>query len=229
MSNHWAVIPVKGLAESKTRLSPHFGERRKILIEALLTDVLRAVVKSKIYDTVLIVSNDNQIGTLAGAAGVSFLRQSSFGLNRGLEQVNEIALEEGAYSLTTILADIPLVEPKDFREIFAFSHATHRVVMAPSLKGGTNIMLTSPPGIIRPNYGRWSYSKHLRQAQIGQVDAFSISNPRVSFDVDTIDDLKELKRRDPKGITFSARAARELSRAAAISRIQRKTQLPTIG
>ena len=228
MSDHWAVVPVKGLTDSKTRLSHHLGERRKILIEALLTDVLRSAVKSKIYDTVLIVSNDNQIGSLARSAGVSFLRQSSFGLNRGLEQANEIALRENADSATTILADIPLVEPKDFKEIFALSEATPRIVMAPSLKGGTNIMLTSPPGIVRPNYGRWSYSKHLRQAQIGQVDAFSISNPRVSFDVDTVDDLKELKRRDPKGVTSSGRLARELLRSNTISKIQRKAQLPII-
>ena len=78
--------------------------------------------------------------------------------------------------------------------------------MAPSLKGGTNVMLTSPPGTISPSYGRWSYSKHLRLAQMKGVDAYSISNCRVSFDIDTMSDLMELRRLDPESKTASARA-----------------------
>jgi 2-phospho-L-lactate guanylyltransferase len=79
--------------------------------------------------------------------------------------------------------------------------------MAPSLKGGTNVLLTSPPGVISPSYGRWSYSKHLRQAQSSGLNAYSISNSRISFDIDTMSDLMELRRLDPEGKTASARAA----------------------
>ncbi|HEX4921732.1 MAG TPA: hypothetical protein VFV92_13460, partial [Candidatus Bathyarchaeia archaeon] len=115
-------------------------------------------------------------------------------------------------------ADIPLVEPRDFQQIVGTAKNTSRVVMAPSLKGGTNIMLTSPPGNVRPSYGRWSYSKHLRQAQLNQVDAYSISNSRLSFDIDTVEDLKELRRRDPEGSTSSARVALEMKRTIAVSK-----------
>jgi 2-phospho-L-lactate/phosphoenolpyruvate guanylyltransferase len=219
MRNNWAIVPVKGLTDSKTRLSPFVGEKRKLLIEALLSDVLRSVTKSKVYDTVVVISPDQHVSDFARSARVSFLRQSSFGLNRGLDQAIETALSEKAESVTTILADIPLVQPKDFQQIFSIAKSVPRVVMAPSSKGGTNVMLTAPPGVVRSSYGRWSYSKHLRQAQLNQVDAYSISNARVSFDIDTVEDLKELRRRDPEGSTFTARVALDLKRTIAVSRI----------
>jgi len=70
-------------------------------------------------------------------------------------------------------------------------------------------MFTSPPGVVSPSYGRWSYSKHLRQAQVSAVNAYSMSNSRVSFDIDTTSDLLELRRRDSDGKTSSGRVLGE--------------------
>jgi len=92
--------------------------------------------------------------------------------------------------------------------------------MAPSFKGGTNVMLTSPPGVISPSYGRWSYSKHLRQAQISGLNVYSISNSRISFDIDTVSDLMELRRRDSEGKTTSGRAAEMLKLVLTQARIR---------
>ena len=219
MTENWAIVPVKGLTDSKTRLSPFLGEKRKLLVEALLSDVLESITKSRVFDTVLVVSPDQHVGNVARSARVAFQRQGSFGLNRGLDQAIETALREKAKSVTTILADIPLAEPRDFQQVHNIAKSVPRVVMAPSLKGGTNVMLALPPGVVRPSYGRWSYSKHLRQAQLNQVDTYSISNSRLSFDIDTVEDLKELMRRDPEGSTSTARVALDLKKTIAVSKI----------
>lgn len=206
MTQNWAVIPVKGLTESKKRLSSYLGDRKKLLVEALLNDVLSSALQSDVYDKVLVVSPDQDVAGLSKARRVAFLRQTGFGLNRAIEQANRLALRDNVSSLTTILGDIPLAEPQDFREIFKIGNGLGKAVMVPSLKGGTNVMMTRPPGVVRPNYGRWSFSKHLRQAQMKRVNTYSISNPRVSFDIDTINDLIELRRSDPSMRTLSARA-----------------------
>ena len=211
MTDNWAVIPVKGLTESKTRLSVYLqGDKRKILVEALLDDVLSSIVRSKAYGTIMVISPDENVGIRLRQQGVSFLKQTGIGLNRAVEQANRLATLGHARSLTTILADIPLVEPSDFKEIVDLGSPGRRVAMAPSTKGGTNIMLTSPPGTITPSYGRWSYSKHLRRAQASGLNAYSVSNARVSFDIDTISDLRELRRLDPESKTATARAAEML-------------------
>ncbi len=212
MSQHWAVIPIKGLTESKTRLSSYLGDKKKLLVEALLHDVLSSALKSGVYDKVLLISPDERVSSHRINSKVAYVKQTSFGLNRAIEHANKIAVREGVRSLTTILADIPLAEPRDFREVFSLGDDDHRSVLVPSLKGGTNVMMTRPPGEIRPSYGRWSYSKHLRQAQMADVSAYSISNPCVSFDIDTVQDLIELKRRDHQSRTMSARALDEIMR-----------------
>ena len=209
MNEHWAVIPVKGLTDSKTRLSNYLGDRKKLLVEALLQDVLSSILLSRVYDKIVVISPDHSVSALVRRSRLSFLGQTTLGLNRAIEQANKLALRENVQSLTTILADIPLAEPRDFRELFDIGNVDPKTVLAPSLKGGTNVMMTRPPGVIRPNYGRWSYSKHLRQAQLGGLAAYSISNPRISFDIDTVNDLIELKRRDPDARTMSAKALTE--------------------
>jgi 2-phospho-L-lactate guanylyltransferase len=210
VSRDWAVIPVKGLNESKTRLSSFLGPKRRLLVEALLHDVLASVVESRVFDSVVVVSSDSALATEARGRSVSFLRQVTTGLNRAVDEANRHAILEHASSVTTVLGDIPLVKPEDFRELMDVGRGHRRVVMAPSMKGGTNIMLSYPPGMIEPSYGRWSYSKHLRKAQWLGVDTYSVSNSRVSFDIDTPDDLKELNRRDPAGKTESSRLLRSL-------------------
>jgi len=207
MTDNWAVIPVKGLTESKTRLSTSLqADKRRILVEALMEDVLSSIIRSRVYGTVMVISPDENVASRIRPEEVSFLKQTGVGLNRAIEQANKLATQKHVRSVTTVLADIPLVEPGDFKELLSVGTAVPRVVMAPSLKGGTNVLLTSPPGVISPSYGRWSYSKHLRQAQMKKVDAYSISNSRVSFDIDTISDLVELRRLDPESKTASARA-----------------------
>ena len=221
MTDNWAVIPVKGLTESKTRLSTYLqGDRRRILVEALLDDVLSSIIRSKSYGTIMVVSPDENVGSRIRSQDVSFLKQTGIGLNRAVEQANRLATLGHARSLTTVLADIPLVEPADFKEFVGLGSPGRRVVMAPSKKGGTNLMLTSPPGVISPSYGRWSYSKHLRQAQAEGLTAYSVSNGRISFDIDTMSDLVELRRLDPEARTASGRAAEVLRQVLLPQRIR---------
>jgi 2-phospho-L-lactate/phosphoenolpyruvate guanylyltransferase len=221
MTDNWAVIPVKGLTESKTRLSTYLqGDRRRILVEALLDDVLSSIIRSKSYRTIMVVSPDENVGSRIRSQDVSFLKQTGMGLNRAVEQANRLATLGHARSLTTVLADIPLVEPADFKEFVGLGSPGRRVVMAPSKKGGTNLMLTSPPGVISPSYGRWSYSKHLRQAQAEGLTAYSVSNGRISFDIDTMSDLVELRRLDPEAKTASGRAAEVLRQVLLPQRIR---------
>src|SRR3989454_3522864 len=147
MTDNWAVIPVKGLTESKTRLSTSLqGEKRRILVEALLEDVLSSIFRSRVYETVMLISPDENVGNRFRSQEVSFLKQIGLGLNRAIEQANRLATQKHARSLTTVLADIPLVDPGDFKELLSIGPSVRKVVMAPSFKGGTNVMLTSPPG-----------------------------------------------------------------------------------
>ena len=219
MSGHFAVVPVKGLAESKRRLSNYLStDARRTLVKALLEDVLRALHEAGTYSKVIVISPDENVNEEAQRHGSSFVRQNSLGLNAAVEQATRITLKEHARSITAVLADIPLAEPRDFIELSGLGGDEPKVVIVPSLNGGTNVMTIAPPNAIGPAYGRWSYARHLRLAQKKQLKTYSMSNPRISFDVDTIQDLAKLRRLDAGKRTSSGKVVGEVARLANLAR-----------
>ncbi len=167
----------------------------------MLEDVLEAIQSSKAFEEVIVVSPDKYLGPTATRYGATTLVQSAPGLNNGIQQATRRAVDLGAHVTTNILADIPFIEPDDFTKLVGLSTEVPRVVLSPSLDGGTNIMLRSPPNAIDAAYGRWSFTRHLRTAQKKQTHVYSVSNPRSFFDVDTVDDLRTIRRLDPTGRT----------------------------
>jgi len=212
LTRDFAIIPVKGLLDSKSRLSRSLGPQdKKKLIIALLEDVLSAVKGSELFNRVLVISPDPNVAEEASLPHGSFLHQEGQGLNAAVRQSTHFALGEKASSVAVILADIPLVEPRDLKELYSLGVTIPRVVLSPSLKAGTNVMVREPPNTIGSSYGRWSFSTHLRAAQKTGGAVYSISNPRLSFDVDTPEDLTTVRRRDPQGRTHTARCLQEMT------------------
>ena len=212
MTKDFAIIPVKGLVESKSRLSRSLSsEDKKKLIIALLEDVLTAVRESQLFSRVLVVSPDPNVEKEANLSDGTFLHQEGQGLNAGIRQSTLFAMREKASSVAVLLADIPMLEPRDVKELYSLGGTAQKVVLVPSLKGGTNVMVREPPNIIAPAYGRWSFSNHLRSAQKTGFAVYSISNPRLSFDVDTLEDLIAVSRKDPHGKTRTAKCLQEMT------------------
>jgi len=208
----FAILPVKSLSEGKRRLANHLDpEERKALVLAMLDDVLTSLGKSRSFPETYIVSPDLSLERTARNHRVGFIRQNGAGLNAAIRQALRYLARSKVSSVTTILADLPLAKPSDFTELMRISDHSPRVVLAPSLKGGTNVMLRSPPNLIKTSYGRWSYAKHLRVSQGKNVPVYSISNPRLSFDVDTIEDLKALVMLDASRRTNAGKVAKKLS------------------
>ena len=208
----FAIVPVKSLSEAKRRLANHLDpEERRALVLAMLDDVLTALGKSSSFSETYIVSPDLSLERTARNHRVGFIRQNGAGLNAAIRQALRYLARSKVSSVTTILADLPLAKPSDFTELMRISDHSPRVVLAPSLKGGTNVMLRSPPNLIKTSYGRWSYAKHLRVSQGKNVPVYSISNPRLSFDVDTIEDMKALVMLDASRRTSAGKVAKKLS------------------
>jgi 2-phospho-L-lactate guanylyltransferase len=202
------VVPVKNLAEAKKRLSGHLShEQRRKLVLAMLHDVLRALNRANLFSQTIVVSPDEYLQKEVARNDAVFVRQNNVGLNAAVRQANMEARRRNFASITTVLADIPLVEARDFEEVHGLNRSKPCVVLSPSLKGGTNVMVRTPPGVIPPAYGRWSYAKHLRVAQGKGLPVYSISNPRLAFDVDTIQDVRLLARLDRDGRTNAGRVA----------------------
>ncbi len=214
-----AVVPVKSLTEAKKRLAGQLSsEERRSLVIAMLNDVLHSLNQANLFGQVIVVSPDSTVDHEAEKNHVGFVRQSGVGLNAAVRQVTKMVVEEGASALSCILGDIPLVEPSDFEELHQISRGKPRVVLSPSLKGGTNVLMRTPPEAIASAYGRWSYAKHLKAAQERGVPVYSVSNARLSLDIDTVDDLRTLRQQDPTGRTSAGRLVKQFSRLSPVPR-----------
>ena len=208
-----AVVPVKGLPEAKRRLSNHLSpDDRKTLVLAMLDDVLDSLYTSGVFSEILVVSPDGSLEKNVKRNRGVFVKQRGAGLNAAIKQASGGSLFKKVSSMTTILADLPLAGAKDFQKLASISKEKPRIVLAPSLKGGTNVMLRCPPVVIPTSYGRWSYAKHLRAGQKRGISVYSVSNPRLAFDIDTIQDLKSLRQADPSGKTHAGRLAHAIGR-----------------
>jgi len=214
-----AIVPVKTLADAKRRLSRHLTiQERRLLVLAMLEDVLNAIQASNAFQETIVVSPDKTVIAAATKHGSKTLLQTGPGLNTGIQQATSLSTKTGATTTANILADIPLIQPQDFDEILRIGSDSARVILSPSFDGGTNIMLRSPPNIIDHSYGRWSFTRHLRYAQKKQVPVYAVSNARSSFDVDTIDDLRNIMHLDPSAETRTATQVREFESLHALTR-----------
>ena len=209
MTRNIAVIPVKGLLDSKSRLNRVLAPQdKKRLILAMLKDVLCSVRESELFSRVLVISPDWNVEREANLEPGIFVHQEGLGLNPGIRQATLQAMGAKASSVAVLLADIPLVQPNDLRELQTVGNTAQRVVLSPSLKGGTNVLIREPPDLIDSTYGRWSFSNHLRAAQKRRIPVYSVSNQRLSFDIDTPEDLGILSQRDPHARTYTSRVIR---------------------
>ena len=187
----FAVVPVKSLSKSKTRLSNVFTiQERPLFTLAMLEDVLNALESSKIDKTV-VVGSDLTVEAFLKDFGITFLRETRGGLNRAVNQATSWCLRREAKSVLALPADVPLITSRDIDELVNLALADS-VVISPSRNGGTNALLQKPPGIVSPCFGPDSFRKHISKARAKHVRTKIYVSANIMLDIDCEADLEQL-------------------------------------
>lgn len=188
----FGLIPVKELLKSKERLSMVLTlEERRDFVLSMLEDVLGATASSMLHQTV-VVGLDLLVQRLAERFGASFLSETGRGLNDSLGDATDWCVERGAEAVLILPVDIPLVVEGDINEVIRLSSEKASIVISPSNDGGTNALMRRPPNVIKTCFGSRSFEKHINEASRKGVSARIYQSPRVSLDVDSVQDLKRL-------------------------------------
>ena len=195
----FAVVPVRGLRQSKSRLDPVMenGERED-LVAWMLGQVLTVLRESGVVERACVVSPDPGALRIADRAGAHGLRQQSVGLNPALEEARQRAFAAGAGALLVVPADLPLLHHTDIRELVGAAERCPAVIPPDDEERGTNALLLSPPDLTDFHFGPDSFHLHRRAAARAGVEARVVSTPGLAFDLDTPTDLarlRELERR----------------------------------
>lgn len=198
--NLFALIPVKGLKDGKTRLKDALDDVQRAALNARLADrVLEAAFAARGVSAVIVVSPDDAALAWAVARGAVALREPpGGGLNFALDDARTLALTLGADSVLVLPADLPLVDTGDIAALAGRAVRGRAMVIAPDAAGfGTNALLLRPAAAIPFRFGAGSFRAHLAEARRARLPVRTVRRTGLAFDLDTPDDLARLRAARP--------------------------------
>jgi 2-phospho-L-lactate guanylyltransferase len=206
----WTVLlPVKVLAQAKSRLAALAGERRLELALALASDTVSAVVACPEVARVLVVTSDPVAGPRLSSLGALIIpearpgargrdsRQSPRPSPDGSQHLLNAALLRGAAvaarrwpgtGLAALTADLPALRPAELAAALRAASDVAGPVFVPDAAGvGTTMYAVATAGQFRPMYGGASRARH---AAGGAAELVLGGIAGLRQDVDTPDDLR---------------------------------------
>ncbi len=190
----YAVVPVKDLGGTKSRLAPVLDPAARAGLTLYMMGRVVSRLREAGLDAVGVVSPDPIVLDEALRRGATPLVQESRGLNPALEEGRLWATENGAAALLVLPADLPLIEAEDVRAVLDEAAGGTSVVIAPDgARSGTNALLLRPPDALPFLFGPDSFEAHLSAARDRDTEARVLENQHLSFDLDTAGDLEKYR------------------------------------
>ncbi len=182
-----AVVPVKALAESKSRLFP---ERARGDVEALslamMGDVIACLRAVAGVARVAVVTPDPEVAQAAEAQGAQALLRDDPGLNAAIEAASAEIAGPGD-GVLVMLGDVAAADPEEVSQLLAAAPA-RGVVLAPSRDGGTSALLRRPRDVIPARFGRDSAKRHREAATDAGAPLVELALASLAIDVDRAED-----------------------------------------
>ncbi|MFJ1755796.1 2-phospho-L-lactate guanylyltransferase [Kitasatospora sp. NPDC088134] len=183
------VVPVKALAEAKSRLAP-LGPLRPRLALAFALDTVAAALACPVVGRVLVVTRDERAAGALRALGAEVVGdEPGGGLNPALAHGAATAERRHPRApVATLSADLPALRPTELARVLAAVPPGGRAFL-PDAPGTGTVLLTGAP--LRPAFGTGSRDRHLAG---GAHELLLPDVPSVRRDVDTPADLAEARR-----------------------------------
>jgi 2-phospho-L-lactate guanylyltransferase len=192
-----AILPVKRFGAAKQRLDGDLSEgTRRALAEAMVTDVLIALRRSKAVDEVLVVSGESMAVALAAGYDAAAVVDDPDDAGHSAAALRGVAsaVERGATRVVLVPGDCPALDPAELDALLADAPEGPSVVVVPDRHGdGTNALVLTPPDAIRPAFGPGSRERHESLAAAAGAACAAVPVPTLGLDVDTVDDLAALR------------------------------------
>ena len=192
----WSVvIPVKVLAQAKSRLAGLAGPRRGELALALACDTVTAVLGCAEAARVIVITDDQVAGVaLAGLGALVVPDEPRDGLNAALRHGAAHAQDRWPGSGTAALsADLPALRPAELGRALRVAAAWPTAFVADAAGDGTTLYTAAPGAVFRPAFGLASRARHAAGGAVelgGAAELGPAGIPGLRRDVDTPSDLR---------------------------------------
>jgi 2-phospho-L-lactate guanylyltransferase len=194
----WAIVPAKALGRAKSRLDRAIGvAERQRLARELIARVLRACTRCDALAGILVATDGDDVARIALAAGARVVR------DQGAEPTTLAAIVDHALLASTalgathglvLMADLPLLEARDVSELVWQLRQSPLLIAPDAQRRGTSALGVQLGLGIRSCFGYAdSLQRHTRESLRVGARLLVSNNPRVSRDLDTIEDLVRLQ------------------------------------
>lgn len=198
-----AVVPMKPLSDSKTRLSDHLSpSQRASLSLSMLSWVLGELRKSTVSRTI-VIGGDDHVKSASLQEGAKWVQDDFLELNKAIEYIFNFVWQEG-WSAAYIPADLPLLTSSDVDNAVEASEEGHYLTLCRAHDGGTNGLIIPPNTGFRPCLGTDSFRRHTEIAENLRLEWRNHHSEGFHHDVDTIKDLLFCLEKQPPCLTVIA-------------------------
>lgn len=187
-----AIVPVKDISRAKSRLKCIDRYTRIEIVKAMLRDVLHAYTGSRyVGRTILVTPNlSTDVVDVIKNFSVDTVQDDGSGQIEAYNRALKILSSSYRFDAVFFgVADTPFISSADIDVVAEFFERGFDVILAPSVDGGTNIMLQRYPLLVELMHGRNSFQKHLVRAIQRTTRVYIYSSLSTAIDVDTIDDI----------------------------------------
>jgi 2-phospho-L-lactate guanylyltransferase len=190
-----AVVPVKALVASKSRLLGKLGPaQREALCLAMMSDVVAALVAVPSLHRVVVATPDEEVARAARSLGAEAFQGPDDGLNPAIESAAERLSRQGERAVLTVLGDVAAAESGDFERLIVETLAAAgdegmAVGLAASSDGGTAALCRAPANAIAARFGPQSATRHREEAARGAVKLVELDLPSLRIDLDEAEDV----------------------------------------
>jgi 2-phospho-L-lactate guanylyltransferase len=185
----WSVvIPVKVLAQAKSRLARLGDERRAELALAMATDTVIAALACAEAASVIVITDDQVAGDALGGLGALVVPdEPAGGLNAALRHGAVFAARRRpGHGIAALSADLPAVRPDEITRALNAAAAWPTAFVADAPGDGTTLYTAGPGTSFSPSFGLGSRARH---AAGGVVELRLDRIDGLRRDVDTPEDL----------------------------------------
>ena len=160
----------------------------------MFSDVLVALRRTPAINEIIVVTGDNGAQRIAGGYGATVIGDFDQGHNVAAHNGALQALKAGAERALMVPGDCPLLDPKQLEALIERPVGERSVLIVPDRHGtGTNALLLTPPDVFEPAFGEGSRQRHVANAEAGGAVAEVVEVPSLALDVDTPEDLDEVR------------------------------------
>jgi 2-phospho-L-lactate/phosphoenolpyruvate guanylyltransferase len=209
-----AIIPVKGLSTANGRLDDVLtAAERTRLAQALFTDLIIKLPRSRCIDDILVVTSDPAVARQARWFEHKVLEQEQDeGHSEAAAAGARVAKAEGSDRVAMLPVDCPML---DIEELDArIGRSPRTVLIVPDRHDtGTNALVLTPPHVFAPAFGPDSCARHVSRARASGISFALEKIESMAMDLDTPEDMSLLRDRlllDPQPAPRTAEVLWEL-------------------